>query len=94
MSPASGASWTVSIDERNAWPAVSLGGARALHAYERVGELEKNPIYAPNSIDWMAAAQIVGRPLSVSEWNVEPFPVPNRRHTLPLYFAASASPQA
>jgi hypothetical protein len=38
---------------------------------------------------WMAAAQVAGKPLSVPEWNVSPFPAPDR-HAIPLYIAASA----
>ena len=41
---------------------------------------------------WIAAAQVAGRPLSVPEWNVSPFPAPDR-HAIPLYMAASASLQ-
>jgi hypothetical protein len=38
---------------------------------------------------WLAAARVAGKPLSVTEWNVERFPVPDR-HLVPLYIAASA----
>ena len=31
-------------------------------------------------MDWLAAANIVDRPLSVSEWNVEPFPIARSRY--------------
>jgi hypothetical protein len=40
----------------------------------------------------MAAAHVVDRPLSVSEWNVSPFPTPDR-DTTPLYVAGFASLQ-
>ncbi|WP_421021614.1 hypothetical protein, partial [Klebsiella pneumoniae] len=43
-------------------------------------------------IDWIGAAQVVGKPLTVTEWNAEPFPLPDR-HSLPLYMAATASHQ-
>ncbi len=43
-------------------------------------------------IDWIAAAQVVGKPLTVTEWNAEPFPLPDR-HSLPLYVAGTASHQ-
>jgi len=55
-------------------------------------ELEKNPLYTANMMDSIAAAQVVGRPLAVPEWNVSPFPTPDR-HAIPLYIAASASLQ-
>jgi hypothetical protein len=76
----------------SALPALTAGDIIDAHAYGGMGALEKNPVYAPNLIHWIAAAQVAGKPLSVTEWNVEPFPVPDR-HTIPLYVAASASLQ-
>jgi hypothetical protein len=73
-------------------PALSAGNLIAVHSYGGTGELEKNPIYGPNFVHWIAAAQIVNHPLSVPEWNVERFPVPDR-HAIPLYIASSASLQ-
>lgn len=73
-------------------PALTTGDIIDAHSYGGSGELEKNPVYAPNLVHWIAAAQVAGKPLSVTEWNVEPFPVPDR-HTIPLYVAASASLQ-
>ena len=54
--------------------------------------LEANPLYTSNLVDWIAAAHIVDRPLSVTEWNVAPFPVADR-HALPLYVAGAADLQ-
>jgi Subtilase family len=71
-------------------PALSAGDIVDVHSFGGVGELEKNPIYAANSLHWMAAAHIAGRPVTVSEWNVSPFPVPDR-HTVPLFIASTAS---
>jgi len=73
-------------------PALTAGNIIDVHSYSATGDLEKNPIYAANLVDWIAAAKIVGIPLSVSEWNVEGFPSPDR-DTLPLYVASSASLQ-
>lgn len=73
-------------------PALTAGDIIDAHSYGGVGELEKNPVYAPGLVHWIAAAQIAGRPLSATEWNVEGFPVPDR-HSVPLYVAASASHQ-
>lgn len=70
-------------------PALTAGDLIDVHAYGGVGELRKNPLIEPNMVDWLAAAQVAGKPLSVSEWNVEPFPVPDRG-TIPLYVAAAA----
>jgi hypothetical protein len=73
-------------------PALTAGDVIAVHSYGGVGELEKSPLHAANLMHWIAAAQIVGRPLVVPEWNVERFPVPDR-HAVPLYLAAAASLQ-
>ena len=73
-------------------PALTDGDIIDVHSYGGIGELEANPLYAANLVDWIAAAQIVDRPLSVTEWNVDPFPVPDR-HALPLYVAGAADLQ-
>lgn len=70
-------------------PALTTGDVIDAHSYGSIGELEKNPIHVPNMMHWLAAAQIAGLPLSVTEWNVEPFPV-HDRHLVPLYMAASS----
>jgi hypothetical protein len=75
-----------------ALPALTAGDLIDAHAYGRAGELERNPLSAANMMHWLAAAQVAGRPLSVSEWNVEPFPVRDR-HVVPLYIGAFASYQ-
>ena len=73
-------------------PALTLGNIVDAHSYGRAGELENNPVYAPTLVHWLAAAQVAGKPLSVTEWNVSPFPAPDR-HSIPLYVAAAASHQ-
>src|SRR5262249_40598938 len=73
-------------------PALTSGDLVDVHSYGGVAELEKNPIYAANLVHWIAPAQVIGKPLSVTEWNVSPFPTPGR-HSIPLYVAASASLQ-
>ena len=73
-------------------PSLTDGDIIDAHSYGGVGVLEANPLHAANLIDWIAAAQIVDHPLSVTEWNVEPFPVPDR-HALPLYIAGAADLQ-
>jgi hypothetical protein len=70
-------------------PSLTDGDIIDAHSYGGVSALEANPLYAANLIDWIAAAQIVDHPLSVTEWNAEPFPVPDR-HVLPLYVAGTA----
>ena len=73
-------------------PALTAGDIIDAHAYGGVGEVEKNPLYAANLVHWIAAAQVAGRPLSVTEWNVEAFPAPDR-HGIALYVAAAARHQ-
>jgi hypothetical protein len=71
-------------------PALTAGDMIAVHSYGGAGELERNPLYAANLMHWIAAAQVAGRPLVVPEWNVSPFPAPDR-HAIPLYLAGAAS---
>ena len=73
-------------------PALTTGSLIDVHTYGRYGTLEKNPLLYPNLVDWIASAHVVGYPLSVSEWNDDPFPTQDR-HVLPLYVAATASHQ-
>jgi hypothetical protein len=73
-------------------PALCAGDPIDVHSYGNTGELEKNPIYAANIVDWIALTQIVDRPLSVTEWNMGSFPVLDR-HALPLYIGGAASLQ-
>jgi hypothetical protein len=88
------------IATTNAWgenllsslPALTVGDIIDVHSYGDVGQLEKDPRVSSNLIHGMASAHIAGKPLSVTEWNVSPFPVPDR-HTVPIYVAASASHQ-
>jgi len=76
----------------SALPALTTGDMIDAHAYQPYGALESNPLYTDNAKDWLSAAQVAGMPMSVTEWNAEPFPLPDR-HTLPLYIASHASAQ-
>ncbi len=76
----------------SALPALTSGDIIDAHAYQGYGALEQNPLFAANLTHWLAAAQILGKPMSVTEWNAEPFPLPDR-HTLPLYVASQAGLQ-
>ncbi|MGB6100052.1 MAG: hypothetical protein WBG44_04165 [Comamonas sp.] len=73
-------------------PALTSGNVIDVHSYGGPGQLEKDPAWSATLGHWMAAAQVVGMPLAVSEWNAEPFPAYDR-HTLPLLVAAMASHQ-
>ncbi|MEJ1339129.1 MAG: cellulase family glycosylhydrolase [Candidatus Sedimenticola sp. (ex Thyasira tokunagai)] len=73
-------------------PALTDGDIIDVHSYGGLGELEKSPLIAPNMMHWIAAGQVAGKPLTVTEWNVSPFPTQDR-HTAPLYMAAMAAYQ-
>ena len=70
-------------------PALTTGDIIDAHAYGEALELNKNPLTASNMVNWLSLVQVAGRPMSVTEWNVSPFPVPDR-HTSPLYIASAA----
>jgi hypothetical protein len=70
-------------------PSLTLGDIIDVHSYGRPGAIERNPLQGANYVHWLAAGQIAGRPMSVTEWNVSPFPAPDR-HSAPLYVAAAA----
>lgn len=60
-----------------------------VHAYG-VGEfLGVDPRYEPNYAQWIGAAQVAGRPLTITEWNVQ-YPAVDR-FCSPLYTAALAA---
>ncbi|OEC35038.1 hypothetical protein SAMN05216600_11318 [Pseudomonas cuatrocienegasensis] len=73
-------------------PALTAGDVIDVHSYGGAGQLEKNPLSSDGMLHWIAAGQVAGKPLTVTEWNAEPFPTPDR-HTLPLYMAGMASHQ-
>ncbi|WP_460139564.1 cellulase family glycosylhydrolase [Pseudomonas sp. S2_E01] len=90
----------VPIATTNSWggdglvalPALTSGDVIDAHSYGGLGQLEKNPLTSPGIINWIGAAQVSGKPLTVTEWNSEPFPTPDR-HAVPLYLAGTASYQ-
>ena len=73
-------------------PALTVGDMIDVHAYQGYGALESNPTITANLTHWIAAGQVANKPLSVTEWNAEPFPTADR-HTLSMYVAAQASLQ-
>jgi len=70
----------------NTWGGMSLASLPSLtdgdiidvHSYGRAGELSFNPHYRAGFLSWIGAGQVSGKPLSVTEWNVEKFPVSDR----------------
>ncbi len=73
-------------------PALTSGSMIDVHSYGESEEIGKNPIHAANMIDWLASGQVEGMPMSISEWNVSPYPVPDR-YDMPVYVAAQAAHQ-
>src|SRR5665213_12160 len=73
-------------------PALLTGDIVDVHAYGGIDELRKSPLSAPTFVDWIAAAHVIDRPLTATEWNVSPFPAPDRP-IAPLYVASAASLQ-
>lgn len=79
-------------DPLSSLPALTVGDMIDVHAYGGRGELERDPRVLPGFVHWLAAGQVAGRPMTVSEWNVEAFPAPDRE-AMPLYVAATAAHQ-
>jgi hypothetical protein len=90
----------VPIATTNSWggdgllslPALTSGDIIDVHSYGGLGQLEKNPLTSAGIVNWIGAGQVTGKPLTVTEWNSEPFPTPDR-HGVPLYMAGTASYQ-
>lgn len=72
-------------------PALTEGDIIDAHCYGRAEALSVNPRYEANLIPWIGAAQVYGKPLTITEWNIE-FPQVDR-FTGPLYIASIASLQ-
>jgi hypothetical protein len=70
-------------------PALTTGDIIDAHAYGQAFELERNPLISASMANWLSMSQVAGKPMSVTEWNVSPFPAPDR-HTSPLYIASTA----
>jgi hypothetical protein len=82
------------MDPLSSLPALTTGDIVDAHSYGAVGDLQSNPLIAANLVHWIAAAQVLGKPLSVTEWGVENLGslAPDRQN-IPLYIAASAALQ-
>jgi len=70
-------------------PALTAGDIVDVHAYGETLELDKNPLSESSMVNRLSMGQIAGKPMSVTEWNVSPFPVQDR-HASPLYIASAA----
>ncbi len=88
------------IATTNSWGKMGLFGLPSLtdgdlidvHSYGKAEEFNYNPRFNPGFLTWIGAAQVTGKPLSVTEWNIEPFPAEDR-FTAPLYTASIADLQ-
>ncbi len=70
-------------------PALTVGDVIDVHAYGATESLSSNPKYDDMSTHWIAAAQVAGKPLVITEWNT---PYGQRdRFTQPLFVAATAA---
>jgi len=89
------------ISTTNSWGRMGLFGLPSLtdgslidvHTYGKADELKLNPRYVPGFLTWPGAAQVTGYPLSITEWNIEPFPTRDRFNT-PLFVASIANLQS
>ena len=70
-------------------PSLTDGSVIDAHSYGTAEEMTRNPRYYPGYLAWVGAAQVSGKPLTVSEWNIEPFPAADR-FTAPLLTAGIA----
>ncbi|WP_323846378.1 hypothetical protein [Microbulbifer magnicolonia] len=73
-------------------PALSVGDLIDVHSYGDDGDLGRNPRESPGLLHWIGSAQVSGKPLAVSEWNLRDFPA-GSRHQLPMMLAGVASLQ-
>jgi hypothetical protein len=72
-------------------PALADGDIIDVHSYGGAEAMSTVPRYEANFVSWIGTAQVQGKPLSITEWNVQ---YPNvDRFTGPLYVASIASLQ-
>jgi Cellulase (glycosyl hydrolase family 5) len=76
----------------NSLPSLTDGDLIDVHSYGSAEELSRNPRFNPSFISWIGAAQVTGKPLSVTEWNAGTFPVADR-FTMPMHMASLAALQ-
>ncbi|MFI5457593.1 MAG: glycosyl hydrolase family 5 [Isosphaerales bacterium] len=72
-------------------PALADGDVIDAHSYGKSEALETNVRSEANYIAWIGAGHVHGKPLTISEWNVE-YPATDR-FTAPLYVAGIAALQ-
>ena len=73
-------------------PSLTDGAVIDAHSYGTAEDMTRNPRFYPGFLAWIGAAQVSEKPLTVTEWNIEPFPAADR-FTAPLFTASIASLQ-
>ena len=74
-----------------ALPPLTTGDLVSVNSYGSEGFLEENPRYTANFLGQIGMAQLVDKPMAVTEWNV-PYPAKDR-FMAPLYVASTAALQ-
>ena len=72
-------------------PSLTDGDVIDVHSYGQSESISTNPRRDANFLHWIAAAQVYGKPLTITEWNVQ-YPQVDR-FTAPLYLASIAALQ-
>jgi hypothetical protein len=72
-------------------PSLTDGDVIDVHSYGKSESISTDPRHAANFLPWIAGAQVYGKPLTITEWNVK-YPQIDR-FTAPLYLASIAALQ-
>jgi len=73
-------------------PSLTIGDAIDVHSYGRRGIGRTDPTVEADMISYIAGAQVAGKPLTISEWNISPWPEDDR-FLAPLRMGAAAAHQ-
>lgn len=71
-------------------PSLSAHDIIDVHSYGRFDDISKDPVTSPSWLSFIAAAQLVDRPLSISEWAIEKIGSSWDRFNAPFQMAAMA----
>jgi Cellulase (glycosyl hydrolase family 5) len=75
-------------------PSITTGDVIDVHEYDVAGQLTTDPRYKPNIVSMIGINQVSGKPLTVSEWNLEMGLEPTvDRFIAPMYVASIAALQ-
>ena len=73
-------------------PSLTVGDVIDVHSYGKSGIALSDPATDADMISVIAGAQVAGKPLTISEWNISPWPEPDR-FLAPLRMGAAAAHQ-